>query len=218
MARFAIVLAGGDPVGSHLRAKLPAGAYVVAADSGVHLAPGLDVHVDCVVGDMDSADPAAVDDAEQRGATIERHPAEKDATDLELALLAAHRHGVDHIVIVGGAGGRLDHFLANVALVASPRFADVRVEAWFGDAWVSVVRGGDAAIDIDGAPGELLTLLPVGGDARGITTKGLEYPLHREDLPLGTTRGVSNVVADRPASVVLDEGTLLVVQPDRGAR
>jgi thiamine pyrophosphokinase len=186
---------------------------VVAADSGLHLADGLGLHVDCVVGDMDSADPARVDDAERRGATVERHRPDKDATDLELALLAAQRHGVDRILIVGGAGGRLDHFLANVGLVTSPRFADVQIEALFGEARVSVARGGQEPFEIDGRVGELVTLLPVGGDARGVTTKGLEYPLQGEDLPLGTTRGVSNVVVDTPASVTLDDGVLLVIRP-----
>jgi thiamine pyrophosphokinase len=217
MARVAIVLAGGDPVASGMRRSLPDDAYVVAADSGVHLAAMLGLHVDRVVGDMDSADPAAVDAAERAGATIERHPAEKDATDLELALLVAQRHGVDRVVIVGGAGGRLDHFLANVALLASPRFAELSIEARFGDARVTVARGGSAPVEIEGAPGDLVTLLPAGGTARGVTTKGLQYPLHGDDLPLGTTRGVSNVIVDAPVSVALDGGTLLVVQPLGGA-
>jgi thiamine pyrophosphokinase len=217
MARVAIVLAGGDPVASGMRRSLPDDAYVVAADSGVHLADGLGLHVDCVVGDMDSADPAAVDAAERAGATIERHPAEKDATDLELALLAAQRHGVDRVVIVGGAGGRLDHFLANVALLASPRFVELGIEARFGDARVRVARGGGPPVEIEGSPGDLVTLLPAGGSARGVTTKGLQYPLHGDDLPLGTSRGVSNVIVDAPASVALDDGTLLVVQPLGGA-
>ncbi len=217
MARVAIVLAGGDPVAPGLAASLPDDAYVVAADSGVHLADGLGLHVDCVVGDMDSADPAAVDAAERAGATIERHPAEKDATDLELALLAAQRRGVTHVVIVGGAGGRLDHFLANVALLASPRFADLRLEVRVDDARVVVVRGGEPSVQIDGSPGDLVTLLPAGGAARGVATKGLQYPLHGEDLPLGTTRGVSNVIVDGPASVGLDDGVLLVVHTFGGA-
>ncbi len=215
MARVAIVLAGGDPVASGMRRSLPDDAYVVAADSGVHLAEGLGLHVDCVVGDMDSADPAVVDAAEQAGATIERHPADKDATDLELALVVAQRRGVDRVVIVGGAGGRLDHFLANVALLAAPRFATLGIEARFGDARVTVVRGAHPPVEIDGVEGDLVTLLPAGANARGVTTKGLQYPLHGEDLPLGTTRGVSNVIVDAAVSVALDDGTLLVVQPGR---
>jgi thiamine pyrophosphokinase len=213
MSRAAIVLAGGDPVDPRIRASLPVDAYVIAADSGLAHGHTLGLAVDLVVGDMDSVDPAALADAEARGATIERHPAEKDATDLELALLAAQRHGTTEVVLVGGAGGRLDHFLANVALLAADRFGDLAIDAYFGDAVVRVARGGRGPLPIDGAAGDLVSLLPVGGDARGVTTRELQFPLRNEDLPLGTTRGVSNVVDGASASVELEHGMLLVVRP-----
>jgi thiamine pyrophosphokinase len=85
-----------------------------------------------------------------------------------------------------------------------------------GDAHVAVVRGGQRAVEFDARIGEVLTLLPLGGAARGVTTTGLEYPLRKEDLEPGTTRGVSNVVVARPASVALDAGTLLAVRPEGG--
>jgi thiamine pyrophosphokinase len=214
MHAVAIVLAGGDPVGAHLRSSLPDDALVVAADSGVHLASALGLHVDLIVGDLDSADAAVVDDAVTHGATVERHPADKDATDLELALVAACREGARRIVVVGGAGGRLDHFLGNVSVLASPRFAAVDVEAMLGDDRVWIARGGHPPVKFVAAPDAIVTLLPAGGDAIGITTKGLAYPLHAEDLPAGTTRGVSNVVTGAgDVSVGLRSGTLLVIQP-----
>jgi len=214
----AIVLAGGDPVRAAIGAWLPADALVVAADSGLHLAGPLGLNVDLVVGDLDSADPAEVERAVVRGARVERHRPDKDATDLELAIVAACREGARRVVVVGGAGGRLDHFLANVALLASPRFAAVEIEALMGDDRVNVVRGGQPALQCPARAGAVVTLLPVGGDAGGITTKGLEYPLHGEDLPAGTTRGVSNVVAaDGDISVSLRSGVLLVMQPGGAA-
>jgi thiamine pyrophosphokinase len=213
MARVAIVFAGGDPVGPAVRALLPDDAYAIAADSGLHHATALGVRVDLVVGDLDSVDRDALDAAVAGGTLVEEHPAEKDATDLELALDAATRQGAGHVVVVGGAGGRVDHFLANVALLTSPRFAGVQIEMLLGTARVAVARGAEGPVEIGGESGDLVTLLPFGGDARGITTKGLQYPLHGESLTVGTTRGVSNVVGEVPASVELDEGVLLVVQP-----
>ena len=218
MTRAAIVLAGGDPVEPGIKRFLPGGADVIAADSGVHNAAVLGLRVDRIVGDLDSADPAAVHDARVRGATIEVHPVDKDATDLELALAAAQSRGAARILVVGGAGGRLDHFLANVAVIAAPRFAGVEIDAIFGDAQVAVVQGGRPPHAVRGEPGSIVTLLPIGGDARGITTTGLEYPLDDEDLPAGTTRGVSNVLVGERATVELARGTLLVVQPEGGAR
>ena len=158
--------------------------------------------VDLVVGDFDSADPDVV---AASGAAIEQHPTAKDATDLELALDAAQRAGAQHVVVVGGGGGRLDHLFGNVLLLAAPAFEQLHLEADFGDARIAVVHGGQD-VAIDGEPGELVTLLPVGGTAAGIVTSGLEYPLAGESLAPGTTRGVSNVMQSTPATVALDIG------------
>ncbi len=217
VTRVAIVLAGGDPVEAHLRSLLPEAAVVVAADSGLHQAEVLDLHVDYVVGDLDSAEPAAVDRARAVGAVVERHPVDKDATDLELAFDLARDRGAQRITVVGGAGGRLDHFLANVALLASSRFADLEIDAHLGEAYVAVVQGGRPAHVISGRAGSLVTLLAVGGDACGITTDGLQYPLNSATLRPGSTRGVSNVLDGRTGAVVLEQGTLVVIQHSGGA-
>ena len=214
----AVVLAGGDPFPSLSRGCLPSADIVIAADSGLHQAPHLGLEVDLVVGDLDSADPVAVERATARGARIERHPRDKDATDLELALDAARARGAARVIVIGGTGGRLDHFLGNVALLGADKYAPMRVELRSAEGTVTVVRGGDPPLVIDAIEGDTITLLPAGGGALAITTHGLEYPLRAEDLPTGTTRGVSNVVAARPATVALARGTLLVVVPSGGAR
>jgi thiamine pyrophosphokinase len=213
----AIVLAGGDPVAPGTRSLLPNAELVVAADSGVHNAAALGLHVDIVVGDLDSADPAIVDAAVAQGARVERHPAEKDATDLELALLTAEAEGAREVMVVGGAGGRLDHLLANLVLLASPRFANLEITALVGEARVTVIRPDRAPAELRDQPGAFLTLIPLGGDAVGITTSGLQYPLDDEDLAAGTTRGVSNVFEAENATVAVRDGVLLAVQPHGGA-
>jgi thiamine pyrophosphokinase len=216
--RRAIVLAGGDPVAPDIAARLPVADDVVAADSGLHQAELLGLTVSHIVGDFDSVKPSALDAAVVAGATVDRHPAAKDATDLELALHAALDRGAERITVVGGGGGRLDHYLANVALLAAPVFAHVSIDAWLNGSHVTVLHGGRPPVVIDGVVGSLVTLLPVGGAALGVTTTGLEYPLRGEDLPAGTSRGVSNVIAASQPTVTLEHGALLVVQPAGGAR
>jgi thiamine pyrophosphokinase len=216
VTRAAIVLAGGDAADPALRSRLPDDAVVIAADSGLHQAELLGLHVHYVVGDLDSADASAVERARAAGAIVDRHPAEKDATDLELAFDVASDRGAQAITVVGGAGGRLDHFLANIALLASVRFAHLEVDAYVGAAYVAVLQGGRPPHPITGARGSLLTLLPAGGDACGITTTGLQYPLRGATLRPGTSRGVSNLLVDTTASVGLERGTLLMIQPDGG--
>jgi thiamine pyrophosphokinase len=215
MPRHVVVFAGGDPVGPAVRAELPDVATVIAADSGLHHAQDLGVPVDIVVGDLDSVDAARLDAEVARGARVERHPAEKDFTDLELALLVARRLEADTVLVVGGGGGRLDHFLANALVLASDEWAGMDVSALVGTGRITVVR---RRTTLHGRPGSLLTLLPVGGPARGVRTKALRYPLVAEDLFPTSTRGVSNEFLEAVAIVELDDGVLLAVQPEGGVQ
>ena len=204
--RTVLVLAGG----AFDEQPVPDVDAVIAADSGVRHALALGLRVDVVVGDLDSVDEHDLAAAVASGAVVERHPVDKDATDLELALATAVRGGAERIVVVGIDGGRLDHLLANLLVLASPDLAGVDVEARAGTTRVTVVRG---AVTLEGTPGDLLTLLPVGGPATGVRTDGLRYPLDDETLEAGTTRGVSNVLEAASVKVSVGDGTLLAVQP-----
>jgi thiamine pyrophosphokinase len=208
-----VVVAGGERFPNPLlRSRLPeCPSLVVAADSGVSHAERLGLHVDVVVGDFDSADPQAVERAVEAGAAVDRHAVEKDKTDLELALdLAIAKAGnrASYIVITSVAG-RLDHSLANVLLLGSPAYASVTLEAYVDDWHITVVR---SETTFRARPGGLVTLLPVGGDALGVVTRDLRYPLRREDLRVGTTRGVSNVAERDMVTVGLDAGVLLALR------
>jgi thiamine pyrophosphokinase len=210
-----VVVAGGKRAPTASLA-LPRDALVIAADSGVDHAYAIGLRVDVAIGDFDSISPEGLKRAEDEGARIERHPAAKAKTDLELALDEAMRIGAAEILVLGVGGGRLDHLLANMLLLASPKFTACRISACDGPARVHVVHSGEPLTTLSGGVGELLTLLPVGGAATGITTTGLLYPLDGESLTPGTSRGVSNVIDTVPATVQLDEGVLLAVFPGEG--
>ena len=190
--------------------ELPDGAYVIAADSGLDQARALGWPVDLVVGDLDSASAAALEATRAEGTPVDAHPEAKDQTDLELALDRALALGPDRIVVVGSGGGRLDHLLAGVLALAADRYASVAVEAWLDGTRVTVVRG---QATLRGEPGSLVSLVPVGGPACGITLAGLRYPLDDEDLAAGVSRGVSNEMVGTEARVALRSGVLLAVQP-----
>jgi thiamine pyrophosphokinase len=203
VAGVVVVLAGGPdrPAG----VVPPPGATVIAADSGAELG----WPVDLVVGDLDSISAETL----ARVENVERHPAAKDATDLELALAAALRLEPDRILVLGGAGGRLDHLLGGLLLLAAD-IASVQVDAQFGASAVHVVRGERMLL---GEPGELISLFAVHGAASGIVTDGLVYPLHGETLEPGSTRGVSNVFATREARIAVQRGVVLAVRPNGSA-
>lgn len=208
--RVVVVFTGGDPLDAGIRSQIPAEAFVIAADSGVEHAAALGCAVHLAVGDFDSVAPEALEAVAAAGARVERHPAAKDATDLELGLLAAVAEKATRVIVVGGHGGRVDHFLANALVLTSPAFAGLQVEALLGPARLVVITD---ARELRGSPGDLVTLLPVGGPAAGVHTTGLLYPLRGERLLPGSTRGVSNEFAEPVAHVRLETGTLLAVQP-----
>jgi thiamine pyrophosphokinase len=212
--RVVLVVAGGPPPpaadAEAALAGLPDPVAVVAADSGLAHARTWGLRVDLVVGDMDSVDGAVLAEAEVAGTIVDRHPVAKDATDLELALERALAYRPDRVVVVGSRAGRFDHLLAEITLLAADRWASTRVEARVDGARVTVVRD---ATELRGQPDDLVSLLPVHGDAIGVTTEGLAYPLHAEDLPAGTSRGVSNVLLGTAATVDLASGVLLAIQP-----
>jgi len=205
-----IVVTGGDPLDAADLPVLPLGARVVAADSGIDRAHDLGLTVDVAVGDFDSVSAAALELAEKGGAVVIRHPEAKDATDIELALDVALEMDPTRILVLGGHGGRLDHLLANALLLASPALAAVDVVAQMGHARVSVVR---RELELTGQPGDLVTLLAPHGSATGVSTDGLLYPLHDEELAAGSTRGVSNELVAGRAHVRIRGGVLLAIQP-----
>ncbi len=204
-----VVVAGGPSLGAHV-SGLPDGATVIAADGGVDRAVALGLHVDLAIGDFDSVTPEGLAAAESAGARIERHPAAKDATDLELALDAAVALVPARIVVIGSGGGRLDHLLGSLLLLADERYAAAEIDAYLGATRVYVIRGSRT---LPGVPGELVSLMPVHGAAEGVTTDGLEYPLRGETLPPGTSRGISNVFVAAEARITVERGCLLAVRP-----
>ncbi len=189
---------------------VPGARTVVAADGGLERAAALGLDVDVLIGDFDSVSAAALTAAEAAGTRIVRYPVAKDATDLELALDEALALGARRVLVIASGGGRLDHLAASLLLLGSERYATLEVDALVGDALLHVVRG---ARTLRGKSGELLTLLPLGGPAEGVTTSGLEYPLADETLTPGSTRGVSNVFKAAEARVTLAGGVLLAIRP-----
>ncbi|HET6171725.1 MAG TPA: thiamine diphosphokinase [Gaiellales bacterium] len=207
----ALVVSGGPAPDPAEVGPLPAGAFVIAADSGLEHAAVLGLSVHVLIGDLDSASPAAVRAAETAGVHVERHPTAKDATDLELALDYALALGATRVTVVSGGGGeRLDHHLAELVLLAAPRFAPLRLDARIGTARAVAIHGGDD-LTLKGAPGAVLSLIALGGPATGLTTTGVRWPLDSDTLEPGSTRGVSNEIVASPVRVQLANGSLLAV-------
>lgn len=207
----AVVVASGDldPADADW---LAAADLVIAADGGAESLDRLGRRPDLLIGDLDSTRADLVARLADGGVTVERHPTDKEASDTELALRASIARGADEIVVLGAIGGdRLDHQLANLLLLADPSLRDVSVRVVQAATTVRLVRENEP-VALDGEIGDLVTLLPIGGEATGVTTDGLRWPLDAATLAMGPSRGLSNEIVATPASVRLESGLLLLVE------
>lgn len=207
----AVVIAHGD-VDPRDRLQLQGADLVVAADGGVLALERWGVRPNAIVGDLDSLGMERALEYGAQGVTVVPYSPEKDESDLELAIAYAIEAKADDVVLLGIFGGaRFDHELTNTLLLAADGYRGHRLRAVHGDVTVRAIHGGEE-LELDGAAGDLVSLLAVGGDAEGVRTQRLRYPLASETLPFGVARGVSNVVASEGASVACDHGALLVIE------
>ena len=208
----AVVVIGGPPINKSVAKYLPRYDYVIAADSGLHSAIDLGLRVNLVIGDMDSVDPAVLISAAANGVTVQRLPHDKDATDTELALLAAVAYVSQQIVLVTCGGGRLDHQLGILSAMQHQALKDCDVSALWDTARIQLLRG-PGLCTIHGKVGEVVGLIAQHGDALGVTTDGLKWPLNDETLEAHSSRGVSNELVATTATISLAHGQLFVIQP-----
>ena len=185
---------------------------VVAADGGARHAAALGRSIDRWVGDGDSLGSDGVAALRAAGVPVRLVPVDKDASDTELAVLEALDLGADDITIVGALGGaRFDHGLANITLLDAPALVGRQARLLEPGARVSLLRGPSTTV-LEGQAGDLVTLLPLGDDADGVTTEGLRYPLADETLSAGRTRGLSNARLAGRSRISIRGGRLLVVE------
>jgi thiamine pyrophosphokinase len=204
-----IIFVGGTlQAGKAVEKAIASADLIIAADSGAEVA----LHYGCtpalIVGDFDSL-TLSKRELEKMGSQLIRAQVEKNETDTELAVQVALEHGAERITILGGLGGeRFDHAMANILLLAG--FETIPIQIIDGPATCWLLRGPGRTL-IEGQPGDLLSLLPLTGEAVGVRTTDLYYPLNSETLYFGKPRGVSNVLTHECAEVGLEHGLLLVI-------
>jgi thiamine pyrophosphokinase len=208
LLRAVIIAAGAINNPERDRERIQPGDFVIAADGGAAHSMVLGIEPDVIIGDLDSLDRDAIEHFRQRQVEIIPHPTSKDATDLELALNYALQQMPDEIIVLGALGERWDHSLGNILLLANSEYHSVPIRMISGAVEIGLVQPSRAYL-ISGSHGDLVSLIPLGGDAGGITSCGLEYPLDDGRLKYGATRGISNTLIAEKATVSIEQGILL---------
>jgi thiamine pyrophosphokinase len=208
----AVIFANGelvDPQG--VRGMLLPDDLVIAADGGTRHALSVGVVPQVIIGDLDSLSPHDRGKVEAAGSRIIAFSRRKDETDLELALRHARAEGATSIIIHAALGGRLDQTVANLLLLALPDMTEIDVHIVAGPQVAFLIHSGRGEAFVKGRPGDTVSLIPLGGDAIGVTAEGLEWPLHEDTLRFGPARGISNVLVAERAHVRVQQGYLLCV-------
>jgi thiamine pyrophosphokinase len=199
MSLFTILLGGRLIDTPRLRAQI-AGARVIAADSGMAHAETLGVVPEVWVGDFDSASLPL----QNRHASVPRlsFPAEKDATDGELACDEAVKRGAAQLVLAGAFGGQADHLLGTITHAVSLRTRGHEVLLTSGDEEGLPLVPGTMTLEL--SPGRRVSVLAL-TDLSRLSISGVKWPLLDRDVPTGSSLTLSNV-ATGPVSITLAGG------------
>jgi thiamine pyrophosphokinase len=208
MSRAVIFLNGHIPDLEPVRRLIRPADTLLAADGGTRHALALGLAPSVVIGDLDSLTGEHRRLLDAAGTEIRQFPRDKNETDFELALHYAVDAGYHEILIVAALGDRLDQTLGNLALLTDLRLStfDVRLDDGVEEAFFT-----RRSCQVRGVAGDLVSLIPWGGEVTGIATAGLRWPLQGETLYPYQTRGISNELLVETATISLRSGLLLVV-------
>jgi thiamine pyrophosphokinase len=206
MSRILIFANGDLPDPGKARALLRDDDFIIAADGGMRHILALGLVPNVIVGDLDSL-PENFDAAAFDGEIV-LFPKNKNETDLELALRHALTLNPNSVLILAALGGRMDQSLANLALLSGSQLVTRNVKITDGVEEIFFCR--DQA-QVRGRSGDLVSLIPWGGEVAGVVTLGLKWTLQNETLYPEKTRGISNEMTGDVASVSIRSGLLLII-------
>ena len=183
---------------------------IVCADGGVRHAFQSGRIPDLVIGDFDSIHEEELKLLKEKEVELLRFPADKDETDMELAMEYLSQKGYGSVTLYAVLGGRIDHELANLTVAVA--FARKGVEVRFvANRLAGYVLHGPACLKLQGQIGETLSIIVVSPRAEGVNINGLKWPLKDAELSFGSARTLSNRFDEKSAQISLACGDLLVM-------
>lgn len=178
---------------------------ILCADGGYLAAQKLGLSPDMIIGDMDSIADGKIPD----GYPTWRVSKEKDETDTFLCILKGLELGCTKFLIIGAIGGRFDHTLANLQLMAWG--LDKGIEITCLSDKVEVMMFSPGSYLLTGRPDIYLSLLAYTPEVTNLTTKGVQYPLNGAVITNRFPLGISNRITGDKAEISFTGGTLLII-------
>lgn len=182
-------------------------------DRGVQaiIRSGIQPHV--AIGDFDSVTEEQWEEIKRQVPAIHRYRPEKDETDMELALHCAVGREPEKIVIFGGTGGRIDHFLANTFMMAvyKQKYPHIVFELRDTHNTVSVFLPGSHSLEREEGK-KFVSFIPFFSDVSGLTLTGFKYPLKDHTVPLGSSLCISNELVGQTGHFSFQKGILMMIR------
>ncbi len=187
--------------------------YIVCADGGANHSYNMGIIPDYIIGDLDSIYSEIIEFYKLKDVKFEKFPSKKDETDTEICVYLASKLNAKEIDFIGALGGRLDHMIANINLLYYVRNKGIytKIISEHEDIYIAI----NEEITISGDIGDTISVIPLNGDAKGVTLENLEYPLNNYDMKFYLPLGISNVMLDEKCSVKVEQGSLIIIKNKR---
>ncbi|SKC87194.1 thiamine diphosphokinase [Maledivibacter halophilus] len=186
--------------------------YIICADGGAKHLIKMDIAPNIIIGDFDSITPEDKALFMEKNIEFYKFPRNKDATDTELALDLAISKKPSEIIFIGTIGSRMDHTIANVTLLKKVLDNGIKGRIINENNEICLLNNKNSKMILSDAKGYYISIIPLSVKVKGVTLKGLKYPLKDVEIPLGSTLGISNEIDKDLASIEFKEGLLLIIK------
>lgn len=184
--------------------------YIICADGGANHAYKMNINPNYILGDLDSINKNIISYYKDKNVIFKKFPSKKNETDTELCIYLAQQINASQVDFIGSLGGRIDHMLANIKLL--DYLKEVHIYGRIISEKEYIYIAVDEEMIIDGEVGDTVSVIPIKGDAKGITLTNLEYPLTNFYMKYSSPIGISNVMLENQCKVSVDKGTVLIIR------
>lgn len=183
--------------------------FILCADGGINHLMHINALPNLVLGDLDSVSEAGLEYIKSNSITIEKFPVMKDETDTELAINHLIRNKYKEITIIGGMGSRMDHTIGNIYLL---RFLNKNGIKGCIINENNIIHLVEKDIRLYKKEGYYTSVIPITIDGIEISVSGFLYPLYKEHIAFGATRGISNEISEKLGIITIHKGEALVIE------
>ena len=224
------VVGAGDCLG--LEFQPTSEDLVIAADAGLRYLEQSGITADLIIGDFDTLENAPA------GTNVITLSCEKDDTDMLAAVREGIKVGYTEFHLYGGTGGRIDHTIANLQVLAylsengwkgylhcpqnsfvrtvdrelkKADYAETSGNAHGSESIITAVTNGE--LSFSQVPSGYISVFSYSEKSEGVCLQGLKYPLADATLSHTFPIGTSNEFIGEKSRISVKNGTLMIVFP-----